>query len=178
MTVAPPSVFPLDPVGLDTRLDALAGILHACVHDGASVSFVLPFAPDEARAFWSDKVRPGVVAGSTVLLVASVDGVIAGTVQLDCATPPNQRHRADVAKLLVLPAYRRRGVARALMRTLERHARERQRRLLTLDTLSGSAAEPLYRSLGFMSVGTIPGYARDPAVDRFDGTTLMYKMLE
>ena len=39
---------------------ALAGVLHAAVHAGASVSFILPFSLDDARAFWIDKVLPGV----------------------------------------------------------------------------------------------------------------------
>ena len=43
-------------------LDALADVLHAVVYDGAGVSFVVPFSRDEARAFWSDKVLPGVRA--------------------------------------------------------------------------------------------------------------------
>ncbi|MDE3166486.1 MAG: hypothetical protein KGN36_11830 [Acidobacteriota bacterium] len=35
-----------DPSG---TLEALSRILHAAVHDGASVGFVLPFPVDEAR---------------------------------------------------------------------------------------------------------------------------------
>lgn len=39
-------------------LPGLGELLHACVRDGASVSFVLPFGPEAARAFWLDKVLP------------------------------------------------------------------------------------------------------------------------
>ncbi|MFZ4168961.1 GNAT family N-acetyltransferase, partial [Enterobacter ludwigii] len=35
-----------------THLDALSAILENCVNGGASVSFMLPFSPEKARAFW------------------------------------------------------------------------------------------------------------------------------
>jgi ribosomal protein S18 acetylase RimI-like enzyme len=94
-------------------LEMLAGVLHACVHAGASVSFTLPFSRDDAKAFWHDKVLPAVKAGSCYVLVArNAEQKIVGTVQLDLATPSNQSHRAEVRKLLVHPDARRRGIAR------------------------------------------------------------------
>src|SRR5206468_9083878 len=76
---------------------------------------------------------------------------IIDTVQLDLEMPPNQEHRAAVAKLLVHPAARRRGIARSMMIALEEIARAERRTLLTLDTVSGSNAELLYRSLDFIA---------------------------
>jgi ribosomal protein S18 acetylase RimI-like enzyme len=103
---------------------------------------------------------------------------VVGSVQLDYDTPPNQPHRADVRKLLVHPRSRRQGIARMLMRELERRARERGRTLLTLDTRSGDKAEPLYASMGYCVVGIIPGFCRDTAdAGRLDATTIMYKQL-
>jgi ribosomal protein S18 acetylase RimI-like enzyme len=96
-------------------LDMLADVLHAVVHADASVSFVLPFPIEEARRFWTDKVLPGVAKGSHKVLVSWSGGKIVGTVQLELAGQPNQQHRAEVAKLLVHPEARRRGIARALM---------------------------------------------------------------
>ena len=96
-------------------LDGLADVLHACVHAGASVSFILPFSRDAAKAFWRDQVWPAVNAGTRAVFIARVDGKIAGTVQLDLSTPPNQPHRAEVKKLLVHPDARRQGIARSLM---------------------------------------------------------------
>jgi ribosomal protein S18 acetylase RimI-like enzyme len=171
----------LTPTDLDRRLPELAAILHACVRDGASVGFVLPFEIDQAAAFFRDKVRPGLAAGGRVLLAAELDdkrgGKLAGTVQLIHDTPPNQPHRAEVAKLLVHPAARRRGLARALMTRLEAEARARGRSLLTLDTRTGDTAEPLYAGLGFQAAGVIPGYCRDTLSDRMDPTTIMWKAL-
>ena len=167
----------LTPADLDRRLPELAAILHACVRDGASVGFVLPFDLDQAAAFFRDKVRPGLAAGGRVLLAAELDGKLAGTVQLLHDTPPNQPHRAEVAKLLVHPDARRRGLARALMARLEAEAAARGRSLLTLDTRTGDTAEPLYAGLGFQAAGVIPGYCRDAASDRLDATTIMWKAL-
>jgi ribosomal protein S18 acetylase RimI-like enzyme len=157
-------------------LGMLGELLHACVKAGASVSFVLPFSRDAAKAFWSE-VLPGVVsANRRVLLVRSADLII-GTVQLDLATPPNQPHRAEVKKLLVHPQARRRGIARSLMTAVEVQAREAGRTLLTLDTVTGSAAERLYRSLGYVPIGAIPGYALNFDSSQLEAATVMYKDL-
>jgi ribosomal protein S18 acetylase RimI-like enzyme len=155
----------------------LGALLHACVHEGASISFVLPFTADDSEAFWSNKVLPEVLDGTRVLLVARKSGRIAGSVQLDYDTPPNQPHRAEVRKLLVHPEFRRQGIALALMAELERLAGQLGRSLITLDTRTGDKAEPLYASLGYKTAGVIPGYCRDPIEDRLDSTTIMYKVL-
>ena len=162
---------------LDACLPELTDLLNACVQAGASISFVLPFSKAEASAFWSAKVRPGVASGTRVLLVARHAGVITGTVQLDCDTPPNQPHRGDVCKLMVHPEARRQGTAKALMLALEAEAAKRGRRLLTLDTRTGDKAEPLYIGLGYQIVGTIPDYALNTARDGLHGTTILYKKL-
>lgn len=162
---------------LEHDIDMLGDVLRAVVHAGAGVSFFVPFSLDEARGFWRDKVLPGVLARTRRVVVARLGDRIVGTVQLDLATPPNQRHRADVAKLLVHPVARRRGVAKALMTTLESIAQSEGRTLLTLDTVTGSHAEPLYQSLGYVVVGVIPRYARASLTPELESTTIMYKEL-
>jgi ribosomal protein S18 acetylase RimI-like enzyme len=169
------STFSADDVASHFR--ELGALLHACVHDGASIGFVLPFTENESEIFWSDKVLPRLRGGGLVLLVARKGGRIAGSVQLDHDTPPNQPHRAEVRKLLVHPDFRRQGIAKALMAALEHRASQLRRNLLTLDTRTGDKAEPLYASLGYQTAGVIPGYCRDPFKDCFDPTTLMYKAL-
>jgi hypothetical protein len=158
-------------------IDMLADLLRAIVYDGAGVSFVVPFSMDESRAFWREKVLPGVAAGAKRVLLARDGDRIVGTVQLDLSTLPNQKHRADVLKLLVHPDARRRGLARALMVALENVARKEHRTLLTLDTWTGSPAESLYRSLGYTVVGVIPRYARGSTTEALEPATFMYKEL-
>ena len=172
VTIAP---FGADDIAAHAR--ELGALLHACVHAGASISFVLPFSEDDATAFWGDSVLPAVRDGTRLLLVARAGERIVGAVQLDYDTPPNQPHRAEIRKLMVHPSARRRGIARALMAGVERHARRLGRSLLTLDTRTGDGAEPLYTSLGYATAGVIPGFARDPIHDRLDATTIMYKAL-
>jgi GNAT superfamily N-acetyltransferase len=152
----------------------LAEILLACVRDGASVSFMASLTLDEARAFWQAKAKE-VAVGARILLGAYADGVLVGTVTLDCGMPPNQPHHAAVQKMLVHPAARRRGLARALMCAVEQAALDAGRSLLTLDTAS-DAAEALYRSLNYGCAGIIPRYALNPDGSYCD-TTLFYKHL-
>ena len=167
----------LKPAELEHRAGALGTLLRDCVSDGASIGFVLPLTATAAEAFWRDKVLPGVGAQTRLLLVAEAADTLIGTVQLGLDTPPNQPHRADVAKLLVHPAQRRRGIARALMVELHQRAASLGRRLLALDTRTGDPAEPLYTALGYQTVGVIPGYCLDPTGKRLESTTIMYKTL-
>jgi GNAT superfamily N-acetyltransferase len=168
----------LDPLRVAEDVEMLGHVLHACVQAGASVSFVLPFSHEDASAFWREKVVPAAQAGICRVFLARSAGRIVGTVQLDLATPPNQPHRGEVRKLLVHPKARRLGIARALMRAMEEQARQDGRTLLTLDTVTGGFAEPLYLSIGYIKVGVIPRYARRPDSSELDATTLMYKELD
>ena len=162
---------------LEHDLEMLSDVLHAVVHDGAGVSFIVPFSLDEARGFWIEKVLPGVRARTHRVLVARRETRIVGTVQLEFPWPPNQPHRAEVAKLLVHPTERRRGIARALMVALEALALSEGRTLLTLDTWTGRSAEALYLSLGYVAVGVIPRFARGSLTPDLEATTIMYKEL-
>jgi ribosomal protein S18 acetylase RimI-like enzyme len=156
---------------------ALAELLHACVLDGASIGFILPHGLADSQAFWARKVLPQLRQGGLALLLARHDGRLAGSVQLDCDTPANQPHRAELRKLLVHPECRRLGIARALVGEAEALARRRGRSLITLDTRTGDAAEKLYASLGYATAGVIPDWCRDTIEDRLDPTTVMYKRL-
>lgn len=170
----------LETIGSDrfaACLDDLTGILHAAVNGGASVNFILPYTPDDARRFWLEKVRPALPEGGRILLVARYGGRVVGTVQLILDLPPNQAHRAEVTKLLVHPDARKRGIGERLMVELEAQARAHGRSLVTLDTTSGSAAERLYRRLGYRVTGSVPGFSLAPDGSGYDATTYMYKQL-
>jgi ribosomal protein S18 acetylase RimI-like enzyme len=170
------NVAALEPAALAKTVDRLAQILQACVHEGASIGFVMPFERSEARAYWLNRVVVPHAAGSKLVLIATLGDDIAGTAQLDLDTMPSKRHHAEVSKVLVDPAFRRAGVGRALMQEIERRADKEGRWLLTLDT-AGDAAEALYRSLGYKFAGAIPNYARNAFEDSYDETRLMYKDL-
>ena len=167
----------LDADGVTARLDQFADMLHACVHDGASIGFIEPFPMHEAEAFWRDKTIPALKSGKRVLFATLDQDRVVGTVQLDYDTMPNQAHRGDISKLMVRPDCRRRGIARLLMQAAENRARDLGRTLLTLDTRTGDSAEILYTSLGFETTGVIPDFARDPDSEKLSGTTVMYKRI-
>jgi ribosomal protein S18 acetylase RimI-like enzyme len=171
------SIARFQPDDIAGHLPELGRLMHDCVHAGASIGYILPFSPEEGEAFWTAKIMPRLRDGGLVLLAALSGDRIAGAVQLDHDTPPNQPHRAEVRKLLVHPDFRRRGLARQLMERIEGEARTLGRSLLTLDTRTGDNAEPLYASIGYKTTGIIPGYCLDPFKREFDSTTIMYKPL-
>jgi ribosomal protein S18 acetylase RimI-like enzyme len=144
-----------------TFLGDLAEVLVDCVEGGASVSFMPPFGKPAAEEFFRKVIR-SVEADGRILLAAFLEGKLAGTVQVVMAVPPNQPHRADIAKLLVLRSARGRGLGAALMRQAEASAKEAGKTLLVLDTCEGGPAEKLYKSLGWVKAGVIPKYALNP----------------
>ena len=73
---------------------------------------------------------------------------------------------ADMMNLAVAPAYRRRGVARALLAALEQALDARQVGSLCLEVRAGNApAIALYTACGYRQVGLRPGYYRHPRED-------------
>jgi GNAT superfamily N-acetyltransferase len=165
----------LDAAGVRAAVDSLAAVLADCVAGGASVSFMAPFSPAQAREVFEGYAEE-VERGRRVLLAAFDDDRLVGTVQILLALPPNQAHRAEIAKLLVHRAARKRGVARLLMERAEVEARAEGKTLLVLDTVTGDDAERLYERLGFTKVGVIPGYALYPDGRPCD-TTVFFKKI-
>jgi acetyltransferase len=156
-------------------VDELAEILIDSVDNGASVGFHRPLAREEAIAYWQG-VYTDVAKGQILLFAAWVEGQLAGTAQLQPSPKANGRNRAEVAKVLVHSAFRRRGIGRALMDALEAEARCLQRTTLVLDTRLGDAGESLYASCGYTRVGVIPAYVIDEN-GKPDATVFYYKLL-
>ena len=157
------------------HLEALVELLRDSVDGGASVGFLPPLEATEARAYW-EGVLAELGSASRGLALAWVDGRVAGTAQLVEAGKANARHRAEVSKVLVHSAFRRRGVGAALMRAVEERARQQGKRTLVLDTREGDSSERLYQSLGWIRVGVIPRYA-ESAGGALDGSAFYYKLL-
>jgi GNAT superfamily N-acetyltransferase len=157
------------------RAGDLAAVLVDCVEGGASVSFMPPFGQPDGEVFFS-KVAAGVEEGDRILLAAFLDGDLVGTVQVVTAMPPNQPHRAEIAKLLVRRSARGQGIAQALMEAAEREAAAAGKTLLVLDTATGDNAERLYERLNWNRVGIIPNFALFPD-GRLTATTIFWKAL-
>ena len=72
----------------------------------------------------------------------------------------------DIHNLAVHPGYRRRGVARALLRSVIGDARERRAGRITLEVRkSNAAAQKLYQAVGFVEQGVRKGYYSDDGED-------------
>jgi acetyltransferase len=144
----------------EAPLQDLAALLIDSVDGGASVGFLTPLTPEAALDYWGQVAAA--VRGPTRLWVAEDEGRVIGSVQLALCEKPNGTHRAEVQKLLVHTAARGKGVASQLMAAIDGFAAANGRTLLYLDTEAGSAAEAVYRHLGWQKSGEIPNYATSP----------------
>jgi ribosomal protein S18 acetylase RimI-like enzyme len=165
----------LSAVDVSSHLSALANVLLDCIAGGASVSFMASFSRPEAETFF-ERISDEVKCGNRILLAAFLNSELVGTVQIITAMPPNQPHRAEISKLLILRSARGQGIATRLMNAVEEASRRAGKTLLVLDTATGSAAEKLYEKLGWVSAGIIPNYALLPG-GGFCPTTIFYKQL-
>lgn len=157
------------------EIAALGGLLAECIEGGASVGFVLPATREKMDTFWG-RVGATLERGARRLLVAEdARGAIVGTVQLVDPSSENQPHRADVAKMLVRPSARGKGVGAALLAAVEALARRHGKTLLVLDTATPEA-DRLYRRQGWQLVGEVPEYALFPD-GRPCATRFYYKKL-
>ena len=155
--------------------DQLSALLVETVANGGSVGFMHPLAAEAADRFW-DAALTAATQDARVVLGAWDGETLAGTVTLLLDLPPNQPHRAEIAKLMTRVAHRGRGVARALMREAEALAVEHGRTLLVLDTATEDGASGLYEGLGFSLTGEIPDYALKPH-GGLTGTKIYWKRI-
>lgn len=158
-----------------SSLSALGQLLKTCVEDGAGIGFILPMSQEKAEAFWAGKL-PAIASGEAFLLAVRQGPEIAGVVMLVKASADNQPHRADVAKLMVHPEHRRKGLARKLMTAIDGLALAEKRWMLVLDTVTGDRAEKLYPTCGYQKAGVIPDYAYN-SHGHLDATTVFYRDL-
>ena len=152
----------------------LESLLMDSTNGGASLGFLAPMNAATARAYWDDVVAS--LGEARALWVAEDGDAIVGSVQLAPCLKENGRHRGEVQKLFVLPAWRGRGIARRLMEALEAHAVALRLTLLVLDTEVESAAEHVYRRMGWTRYGEVPDYALTPA-GTLHPTACYYKRL-
>ena len=126
---------------------ALSEMLIEVVANGGSVGFMHPLAREAAAAFW-ERALAAAARGERIVLGAFDGERLVGTVTLLLDCPPNQPHRAEIAKLMTRISHRGRGVAKALMQAAERAAVERRRTLLVLDTAADGGAAATLRGAG------------------------------
>lgn len=133
----------------------LCEILIEVVADGGSVSFMHPMNPAMAAEFWEGALSAA-ERGERIILGAWEGDLLVSTVTLQLLLPPNQPHRAEIAKMMTRPSHRGRGAATALLKAAEALAVEHGRTLLVLDTATEDGASRLYERMGFTFAGEIP----------------------
>ncbi len=171
-----PTIERLDLEGYLAAIPALAQLLQDAVESGASVNFLAGVSADEAAAWWHGRT-PQIEDGTTTAFVAVTPaGKLVGSTLLIRATQPNAPHRAEIGKVLVHRAARRRGLGRALMEAAETLACDEGRWLLILDTHTGSEAEAMYVALGWQRAGVIPNHSLT-AAGRLNPATYFWKDL-
>src|SRR5262245_16996129 len=154
---------------------ALSELLVETVASGGSVSFMHPMPLADADAFWKESLAAA-ARGERIVFGAFDGDALVGTVTLLLHLPPNQPHRAEIAKMMTRLAHRNRGVATALMHAAEAAAIQRGRTLLVLDTAVDDGASKLYEKLGFELTGIIPDYALKPH-GGLTGTIIYWKRI-
>jgi ribosomal protein S18 acetylase RimI-like enzyme len=142
-------------------LAALSGMLIEVVANGGSVGFMHPVTETEAHSFWTASLAAA-ARGERIVLGAFDGEALVATVTLLLGLPPNQPHRAEIAKMMTRINYRGKGIAKALLHTAEQLAIEHKRSLLVLDTAQDEGASGLYEKQGFNLTGIIPDYALKP----------------
>jgi Acetyltransferases len=158
------------------RLEEFIALLQNVVDDGASIGFLPPLSAEEAAHYWRGVIRL-LEQTPQILLAALEDDRVVGSIQLEPCMKKNGSHRAEIQKLMVHTAARRKGIARALLEAIEEQARQLGRELLVLDTREGDVAEQLYQSAGYKVAGVIPQYARS-ANGQLDGSVFYYKKFD
>jgi ribosomal protein S18 acetylase RimI-like enzyme len=153
------------------HIDELSELLIQVVEDGASIGFLPPLKLSDATKYWENVLTPEVI-----LFVAKINNQIVGSVQLHLCTKQNGGHRAEIAKLMTHPNYRRNGIGRSLMQKAEERAKQEGRSLLVLDTREGDPSNHLYTSLGYIQAGRIPNYAKSTSGE-LHATIFYYKIL-
>jgi ribosomal protein S18 acetylase RimI-like enzyme len=134
-----------------------------------------PLSREAASRFWQGSLAAA-DRGERIVLGAFDRDTLIGTVTLLLDLPPNQPHRAEIAKMMTRLNHRHRGVATALLRAAEQIAIDRGRTLLVLDTAVEDGASALYERVGFQLAGIIPDYALKPH-GGLTGTMIYWKRL-
>jgi ribosomal protein S18 acetylase RimI-like enzyme len=153
--------------------EQLTTLLVATVTAGGSVGFMHPLTTGDAAAFW-DGALQAAARGERIILGGWDGPHLIGTVTLILNTPPNQPHRAEIAKMMTHPRWRGQGAATALLAAAEALAVKHGRTLLVLDTASDGGAAGLYERAGYSFAGELPEYALKP-YGGLTGTRLYWK---
>ena len=133
---------------------AIHPIFHAVVRAGDTYAYPEGLTSGEARELWFGQGR---------VAVAELDGVVLGTATMGPNRPGRGAHVAT-ASFMVGSAARGNGVGRSLGEYVVAWSREQGFRVIQFNAVveTNHAAVALWRSLGFVVIGTVPGAFAHP----------------
>ena len=140
----------------DEDWPAVHQVFRAVVDAGRTYAYPVGLSLEDARPLWMEQ-PPG-------RTVVAVDGdTVVGSAKMGPNRPGRGSHIAT-ASFLVDPAAQGRGVGRALGEHVVAWARDVGYRGIQFNAVveTNTAAVSLWRSLGFVVVGTVPGAFHDP----------------
>ena len=150
---------------------AIYPIFAAIVAEGRTYAYPEGLSSEEARILWmqSPPVRT---------VVAVDDDVVVGTATMGPNRPGRGSHIAT-ASFMVDPGARTRGVGRALGEHMVQWASDNGYRGIQFNAVveSNDVAVPLWQSLGFRIIGTVPG-AFEHVDDGYVGLHVMFRDLD
>ena len=151
----------------------LANLIIETVAHGGSVSFMHPLQPETATKFWQNSLAAA-DRGERIVLGAFDGQELVATVTLMVDCPPNQPHRAELAKMMTRVSHRGQGIARSLLLEAERIATALGKTLINLDIAEEEGATGFYEKLGYQKTGVIPDFALKPH-GGLTGTVIYWK---
>ncbi len=137
----------------------LADATEAAILAGGGFGWVQPPMREALERYW----RGVLMVPERTLVVGRLDGVVAGSAQLQRPTRNNeaQAHAAHLTTSFVAPWARGHGLARLITQAIEELARGEGFRILNLDVReTQTAAIALYEAIGYRLWGVHPAYAR------------------
>ena len=137
----------------------LCDAAEAAIVAGGGFGWLAPPRRDVMEAYWRGNL---LVPGRTVF-VGRLDGVIAGSVQLNRprASSESQSFAVNVSTFFVAPWARGHGLAPGMLVACEELARREAYTVLNLDVRSTQErAIQIYEESGYVRWGTLPRYAR------------------
>lgn len=102
------------------------------------------------------------VAGTHVRLVAELDGTVVGNATLIRDPHILKQHIGSVHDVVVCGLFQGRGIARRLFEQIDAEAVAMGLQMLEISVRAGTAAEQVYRKLGFREYGRLPGGVLEP----------------
>ncbi|WP_131669869.1 GNAT family N-acetyltransferase [Psychrobacter pygoscelis] len=109
-------------------------------------------------------------------LVARNNDEIIFHVLISLKNEPNAQHIANASKVIAHPAYRGKKIFRRALFYITQYCEEHGAVKLLLDARKGTSAEEIWKHMGFIEWGVLPGYAKVDNVE-IDGS-FMYQSID